>query len=343
MEGVVLTIDDSSDSVQEGQVPRYAQIQESLRDAILSQRLPPSLVLLEGPLAKIYGTSRGPVRKALELLHQEGVISRFEGRGFLATSEPEAVTPERQTLTPDMLGLTADYKSQIDARPISDRIYAEVEEAVASCLAFGHFRIIESALSEYYGVSRTVARQVLGRLRNQRLVEKDNYSHWLAGPLTAQAVAEDFEIRALLEPAALRASGPMLDKAELEVMKANIQRLIEHPELQNAESITSLEQDLHQRCLRYYRNRKACEMIAQSQLPVIVNRMFFQTVGVPPNEPLLREHQLVLDHLLFGAFDAAASSLQAHLQAAAERTRRRLKVLSVFPEPDLPPYLLKIT
>ncbi len=126
-------------------------------------------------------------------------------------------------------------------------------------------------------------------------------------------------------------------------MKANTQRLIDHPELQSAESITHLEQDLHQRCLRHYRNRKACEMIAQSQLPVIVNRMFFQTVGVPPNEPLLREHQLVLDHLLFGAFDAAASSLQAHLQAAAERTRRRLKVLSVFPEPDLPPYLLKIS
>ena len=184
MEDVVLTIDDSSNSVQEGQAPRYAKIQESLRDAILSQRLPPSLVLLEGPLARMYGTSRGPVRKALELLHQEGLISRFEGRGFLATPEPETVTPERQTLTPEMLGLAADYKSQLDARPISDRIYAEVEEAVATCLAFGHFRIVETTLSEYYGVSRTVARQVLGRLRNQRLVEKDNYSHWLAGPLT---------------------------------------------------------------------------------------------------------------------------------------------------------------
>jgi len=89
VEDVVLTIDDSSNSVQEGQAPRYAKIQESLRDAILSQRLPPSLVLLEGPLARMYGTSRGPVRKALELLHQEGLISRFEGRGFLATPEPE--------------------------------------------------------------------------------------------------------------------------------------------------------------------------------------------------------------------------------------------------------------
>ncbi|PXY00576.1 GntR family transcriptional regulator [Halomonas sp. LBP4] len=318
-------------------------IQASLREAILAQRVPSNLVLLEGPIARLYGTSRGPVRKALELLHEQGVISRFEGRGFLATPEPDSVTPTREALTPEMLGLAADDQPAVDTRPAADRIYAQVEEAVATCLAFGHFRIVETILSEYHGVSRTVAREVLGRLRNQRLVEKDHYSHWLAGPLTAQAVSEDYEIRVLLEPAALRASGPLLDRAELKAMQAGVQRMIDHPDLQSAATITRLEQDLHQRCLRHYRNRKASEMIAQCQLPVVVNRIFFQTLGVPPDEPLLMEHKLVLDHLLFGAFDAAASSLQSHLQAAAERTRRRLKVLSVFPEPDLPPYLLKIT
>lgn len=327
---------------QEGRPPRYAVIQESLRDAILGERMPPNLVLLEGAIARLFGTSRGPVRKAFELLHKEGLISRFEGRGFLATPYPAAVTPVRETLTSGLLGLGNIDEPAMDARPAADRIQAEVEEAVATCLAFGHFRIVETSLSEYYGVSRTVAREVLGRLRNQRLVEKDRHSRWLAGPLTAQAVAEDYEIRVLLEPAALKASAPYLARAELEAMRARVKELVDHPERQNAAAITHLEQDLHQRCLGFYRNRKAGEMIAQSQLPVIVNRLFFQSLGVPPDEPLLMEHKMVLDHLLFGAFDAAASSLQSHLQAAAERTRRRLKVLSVFPEPDLPPYLVRI-
>lgn len=338
----ILATGDRPTKQQEARPSRYAVIQESLRGAILGKRLPPNLVLLEGAIAQLFGTSRGPVRKALELLHEEGLVSRFEGRGFLATPDPAAVTPVREALTPDLLGLGNNGEPAVDTRPAADRIYAEVEAAVATCLAFGHFRIVETSLSEYYGVSRTVAREVLGRLRSQRLIEKDRHSHWLAGPLTAQAVAEDFEIRFLLEPAALRASGPYLERAELEAMRARVQDLIDHPERQSAGDISRLEQDLHRQCLRHYRNRKAGEMIAQSQLPIIVNRLFFQSLGVPPNEPLLMEHKLVIEHLLFGAFDAAASSLQSHLQAAAERTRRRLKVLSVFPEPSLPPYLVRI-
>ncbi|QFT84311.1 Bacterial regulatory protein, GntR family [Halomonas sp. THAF12] len=342
-ERVLANAGSSNKQQQEGRAPRYVMIEASLREAMRARRLPANMILLEGPIARLFGTSRGPVRKALELLHEQGLISRFEGRGFLATPDPDAVTPTREPLTPEMLGLDIDERPAVDTRPAAERIYAQVEEAVATCLAFGHFRIVETVLSEHYGVSRTVAREVLGRLRNQRLIEKDRHSHWLAGPLTAQAVAEDYEIRVLLEPAALKASGPLLEHGELEAMRAEVRHLIDHPECQSAAAILRLEQGLHQRCLRHYRNRKAREMIAQSQLPVIVNRIFFQTLGVPPDEPLLMEHKLVLDHLSFGAYDAAASSLQSHLQAAAERTRRRLKVLSVFPEPDLPPYLVKIT
>lgn len=119
-------------------------IQESLRGAILGKRLPPNLVLLEGAIAQLFGTSRGPVRKALELLHEEGLVSRFEGRGFLATPDPAAVTPVREALTPDLLGLGNNDEPAVDTRPAADRIHAEVEAAVATCLAFGHFRIVET-------------------------------------------------------------------------------------------------------------------------------------------------------------------------------------------------------
>ncbi|QEM81269.2 GntR family transcriptional regulator [Halomonas binhaiensis] len=314
-----------------------------MRESILDQRIAPNLVLLEGAIARLFGTSRGPVRKALELLHEEGVISRFEGRGFLATSDPDSVVPARDPLTPSALRLNHKEGSVVDQRSVAERIYDDVEDAVATCIAFGHFRIIETTLSDYYGVSRTVAREVLGRLRSQRLVEKGPRSHWLAGPLTSQAVLEDYEIRVLLEPAALRASAPLLARSELLEMQQRLQRLLDDPALLNAAEISRLENDLHRQCLRHYRNRKAAEMIAQSQLPILVNRLFFQSLGVPLCEPMVVEHKLVIDHLLYGAFDAAASSLESHLLASSERTRSRLKVLSVFPEPDLPPYLTRIS
>ena len=62
---------------------RYELIRQRLRQAIVEQRVVPGLVLLEGPVAKVFGTSRIPVRKAFELLHAEGLLSTFDGRGYL--------------------------------------------------------------------------------------------------------------------------------------------------------------------------------------------------------------------------------------------------------------------
>ena len=55
---------------------RYAMIHQVLRDAIVNGTARHGLVLLEAPLAELFGTSRVPVRKALDLLHAEGLICR---------------------------------------------------------------------------------------------------------------------------------------------------------------------------------------------------------------------------------------------------------------------------
>ncbi|MCS5881311.1 GntR family transcriptional regulator [Klebsiella variicola subsp. variicola] len=50
--------------------------------------------------------------------------------------------------------------------------------------------------AQYYNVSRSVIRESLMRLRDKGLVEKEPYSQWLTGPLTAREIADHFEIRA---------------------------------------------------------------------------------------------------------------------------------------------------
>lgn len=322
--------------------PRYEVICDALRDGIITRRIDPQLVLLEGPIARVFGTSRGPVRQALEQLHEGGLISRFKGRGFIASVNGDGLEPSREVLTPKALGLDDSADFTVDMRPAADRIFAEVEEAVAMCIAFGHFRIVEATVSSHFGVSRTVVREVLGRLCSYGLVEKGRQSHWVAGPLTAKAVAEDYEIRALLEPAALRASGPKLDRATLVRMHDRLTALSKSPASQLATTVSALEHDLHSDCLGHANNRKVSRIIEQSQLPIMVNHIFFHELGVSPDEPIFLEHRRVIEHLLNGAYDDAASSLEWHLRATADRTCRRLKVLSVFQEPGLPPYLVRI-
>lgn len=54
------------------------------------------------------------------------------------------------------------------------------------------------------------------RLRDRRLVEKVPYSKWLTSSLTAVSVTDDYELRALLVPAALLKGSIHLERSELQ-------------------------------------------------------------------------------------------------------------------------------
>ena len=54
---------------------------ESLKDAILTQTLPPGKRLLENELAESLGVSRTPVREAIRRLEQEGLVAMIPRKG----------------------------------------------------------------------------------------------------------------------------------------------------------------------------------------------------------------------------------------------------------------------
>ncbi|MCU1728330.1 GntR family transcriptional regulator [Pseudomonas sp. 7P_10.2_Bac1] len=320
---------------------RYAMIHQVLREAIINGTARHGLVLLEAPLADLFGTSRVPVRKALDLLHDEGLICRFNGRGYLINPEGLDLEPQRLPLTHAHLGLN-DEAELVDTRPLGERIVEEIGSALSTCIVFGHYRLDEQVAADHFNVSRAVVREALMRLRDRGLVEKEPYSQWLAGPLTAREVTEDYELRACLEPEALRQSAPGLERAMLEAM---LQRVLDAQSatLCSLEDIEQIEQDLHQHCLAGLQNRKIAMLIRQGQSPMIISRIFYRLLGIGADPAMLAEHRLILELLLHGAFDAAALNLREHLQRARQRMLQKLKVLSVLPEQPLPAYLQKLS
>ncbi|WP_375232342.1 GntR family transcriptional regulator, partial [Pseudomonas syringae group genomosp. 3] len=111
---------------------RYAMIREVLRNAIVSGAAAKGLVLLEAPLGELFGTSRVPVRKALNLLHEEGLISRFDGRGYLVNPERQHVEPLRLSLSHKQFGLDSN-EELVDTRPLGERIHDEIGAALSAC------------------------------------------------------------------------------------------------------------------------------------------------------------------------------------------------------------------
>ncbi|MGI4982637.1 MAG: GntR family transcriptional regulator [Janthinobacterium lividum] len=321
---------------------RYRLIYEHLREAIASGRIVAGLVLLEGPVARVFGTSRVPVRKAFEMLHGDGLLQTFEGRGYLVgLADGRVPAPVRTPLSEGALGFD-QAPAPLALPSASERIYCSLEAAISLGIAFGHFRIDENEAAEAFGVSRGAVRETLSRLRDLGLVEKSAYSHWLCGPLTARAVAQDYELRLLLEPSALRASLPRLSHATLSAALAEIDRAIAQPAAIDASALQRLEQTLHVDCLAQAPNHKLLGMIGRAHMPLTVNHAFYDAFSLHPDVATLLEHRTVLRHLLKADGDAAAQALAAHLRAGQKRTLQRLKVLAVLPEPDLPAFMQRI-
>src|SRR5262245_64152741 len=71
--------------------PLYALIYDVLREHIVDGSFPPGLVLGEAGVARAFQASRVPAAEALRRLKRDGLVSDFDGRGFLIGHGAEPV------------------------------------------------------------------------------------------------------------------------------------------------------------------------------------------------------------------------------------------------------------
>lgn len=320
--------------------PRYQRIETVLLDAIAEGRLAQGTVLNEGPVADVFGTSRTPVRKALNELEAKGALTRFNGRGFIVPGKPDNSVRNVRKLkfSAEMLGLqpATDYKSR---RGGAEIIAEDFEREIVNAMPFGLYRINEMAAADHYKVSRTIIRELLQRLQDRGLVRKDRRSHWVVGPLTARDVAHYFSIRQKLEPLALGESAPRMAIQDIRRMFETTRKALESGDDIVSEMVDELERDIHWRLLQQTSNQHLLRMIEQSQIALVVNKVFSNSIGGRPFRQPLEEHAIVLEFVVRGSFDAAACALEEHLRLSADRTGKRLMALSVFPTPEFQSYL----
>jgi len=318
----------------------YEVIAAVLQAHIDTGHLPLGLVLLERPIAELFQTSRAPVQRALCELESRRRIHRFAGRGYLVGGVPGQVSPLRKPLKGFALTIDPQADEALQTRATWERIYASVEAEVASCLVFGCYRIVEAELAAHFSVSRTVARDVLGRLQERGLIRKNQSSHWVAGPLTAKHIRELYEMRAVLEPMALKTAWATLPRSTLQDMRDRCDKPAGSD--WTGAAIDRLEDDLHNRLVLATANERLADTLRHLQLPSTQTERFLRGLGLPIDAVLADEHRVVLDLLLQGAADAAGAALAAHLQAESRRSITHLKTVAVIPEPTrLAPYLTR--
>ncbi len=321
---------------------RYEIVEQVLRRNIAGGRLPRGLVLLEGPIAEILQTSRAPVQKALQILEADGLVHRFEGRGVLVGPPDAPQTPLRLDLKAIGLEIPHEIDSALQSRASWERIYNTVERDVAACLVFGQYRIIEAELAHHFNVSRTVVRDVLGRLQERGLIRKNQSSHWIAGPLTAQSIKEHFALRKILEPPAMIDAAPHLVRDRLHELYERFRAAEEALTDPDAENLEAFETLLIDTCVLATPNVRLAELIRDNLLPVLAADRILRQLGLPSDRSAITEHRMIVELLLQDAIEAAAAMLEAHIDAAAHRSIAQMKIVAVIPEPaTFAPYLTR--
>jgi DNA-binding GntR family transcriptional regulator len=311
---------------------RYELIADVLRNNIASGGLPQGYVLLEGPIADLMQSSRAPVQMALRILEDEKLISRFDGRGFVVGVE---TVPVRGDISDLDLQISGEVDEALQSRGMWQLVYDQVEEAIASSLIFGEFRIIETELGEHLGVSRTVVRDVLSRLSERGLIRKNQSSHWIAGPLTAQSVRERFAIRSILEPAALKLAAPHIDYAEVGRLARNTENPVDEEE--------DFEVALMETCIAKAQNVELISVIRSIQLPLNAANRALTRLGLPRDRFAADEYRSLFGLIERRLIDPAADYLENHLKLMAQKSLARLKIVAVVSESEHQvPYLTKV-
>lgn len=322
-----------------GSSPRlYERVFDILSEQIAQGRLGTEAALTETAVASRFGVSRAPARRALAELEQAGLIRRAEPRGFVvAAQHAKAATipqpPER-----------ASDDEKLVSLPSWERIYRDVESEIIARISFATWRLNEAELARHYGVSRTVARDVIGRLQQSGLVQKDDRSRWFAPALTAQHVSELYELRWLLEPVALTKAAPNLPDGLLAGMRSNLEAALAAANEIEGELLDDFERDLHITVLGYCGNRALTQAITYPQSLLIAHRFLYRWTSVLfAQEPFLPEHLDVVEKLQAGQVEAAAGSLEQHLKISRDRAISRIDVIAAGSQPDPVSYLERLT
>ncbi len=164
-------------------------------------------------------------------------------------------------------------------------------------------------------------------------MRKSPSSHWIAGPLTARTVSEKFQLREIMEPAALRLAGPHLRYAEVEAL---LERIGTDPEI----TPQYLGDALLEHCIAQAPNAALVEIIRSNRLLLSSVDRALILLGLPRDEDTIEQYQTLLELITHHPIDSACEYLRYHLSITARRYLARMKIVAVIDETgSFAPYL----
>ncbi|NTJ61801.1 GntR family transcriptional regulator [Agrobacterium rhizogenes] len=188
-----------------------ANIAKEIGQLIRSGELKPDDHLSTQGLADKFGVSRSPVREAMQLLFENGLLEQKPNRGFFVSGNAkqeavEAPDDQLQETMSDYHRLAEDW--------LTDRIPADVTEQM---------------LRDRYGLTKAQVSDILMRATREGWAERKQGYGWRFLPVakTAEAFEQIYRFRMLIEPAAMLEPTFALDRKIIDEQRRIQERMLE--------------------------------------------------------------------------------------------------------------------
>ncbi len=146
------------------------------------------------------------------------------------------------------------------AQSVSQQISDYLRAAIVQGTIKPNQRLVEETLAQELGVSRTPVREALRRLEAEGLIEFEAQKGARVRPVSADELAELYDLRILLEGHAARLAAKKITPAELDALRGINQQFLAilhqaDTRGQQVQQLIELNQEFHTQILHVTRNR----------------------------------------------------------------------------------------
>ncbi len=278
------------------------QLASSIEGLIAVGELNHGDTLAERALAERLDVSRSPIRQALKLLEEKGVVVTREDGGYTVANNPKL--PALDILTTS----SVDEIEPIYLKIAEDRLEGLLPD-----------KITESDLMRRFALTKAQLSAILQRIVHEGWIERLPGHGWRFLPILTSPETYDqgYRFRILIESAAMMEPGFKVDEVALKRCLAEQQELIDGAvEWASPAQLFDANARLHETIAGFSGNVFIVESLKR------INRLrrlmeYKKVVDRQAAARRCKEHKVLIELLLSGQREAAADFIRLHLRDAA--------------------------
>jgi DNA-binding GntR family transcriptional regulator len=288
------------------------QILDVIRDA----RMEPGHHLREQQLADLVGVSRTPIRSALDLLAERGIVETRKNQGFFLREPFDALHRIE-------IEIPSTAEEELYSTLVRDRLAHRIAHSFT-----------QTEIARRYDVDRVAVTRTLSRLAEDGLVIRNHGHGWTFAPTLDSLISlrASYEFRLTLEPAGFLLPTFKPDHAAIERMRLQHLYLASHPDIASVNNMQLFETDaaFHEMCAEASGNAFFSQAVqSQNRLRRLLEfGSYFDSRRV---REWCREHLGIIEAIASGNLDQASTRMRAHLEQALASAQTVAKQVEAAP------------